>query len=90
MLNLRRCCLGELEHLGDTAMNTEQYDDAISQYSAALSFNPVVPQGLFVKRSKGYVASGLYEDALNDANKVCICVMCKLVLLMEPLLGDHA
>ena len=73
-----RCCR-KLEDLGDTAMSTRHYNEAISQYSAALSLNPVAlslnpvaPQGLFVKRSKAYMAGGLWEDALNDANKVCV------------------
>ncbi|KAF8547208.1 hypothetical protein OG21DRAFT_1501672 [Imleria badia] len=62
-----RCC-GKLEDLGDTTMATRQYDEAISQYSAALSLNPA--QVLFVKRSKAYAEKGLWEDALNDANMV--------------------
>ena len=52
-------------------MNIRHYDEAISQYSAALSLDPAAPQGLFIKRSKAYIARDLWEDALNDANKVC-------------------
>ena len=52
-------------------MHTRHYDEAVSQYSAALSLDPVAPQGLCIKRSKAYIARGLWDAALNDANKVC-------------------
>jgi len=64
-----RCCK-KLGDLGDTAMNTRDYDEAISQYSVALSLDPAAPQGLFIKRSKAYISRDLWEDAPNDANKV--------------------
>ena len=73
-------CCETLEALGDTAMNTRHYDEAISQYSTALSLDPVAPQGFFIKRSKAYIARGLLEAALNDANKVCSFVPHILVL----------
>ncbi|KAG8216354.1 hypothetical protein J3R82DRAFT_6433 [Butyriboletus roseoflavus] len=63
-----RCCR-KIEDLGDDAMNTGQYDEATSQYSAALSLNPTAAQALFVKRSKARAARGLWEDALSDANE---------------------
>ena len=47
-------------------MNTKQYDQAVSQYTAALSLNPVSPQGLLIKRSNAWVGKGAREDALND------------------------
>ena len=52
-------------------MNTRHYDEAVSQYSAALSLDPIAPQGLCIKRSKSYIAKGLWDAALDDANKVC-------------------
>lgn len=52
-------------------MNTQHYDEAISQYTAALSLDPAAPQGLFTKRSKAYIAGGAWQDALNDADEVC-------------------
>ena len=52
------------------AMNTRQYDEAISQYSAALSLDPTTPQALIVKRSKAHAAKGFWEGALNDADEV--------------------
>ena len=61
----------KLEHLGDSAMNAQQLNEAISHYSSALSLRPAAPSGLLIKRSKAYVVMGLWEDALSDANKVC-------------------
>ncbi|KAI9570085.1 hypothetical protein HD554DRAFT_2019319, partial [Boletus coccyginus] len=55
---------------GDAALNAQKLDEAISEYSAVLSFDPPAPQGLFIRGSKAYIASGQWEDALNDANKV--------------------
>ena len=62
-----RCC-EKLEALGDIAIGARQHNEAISQYSAALSFNPTTPQALFVQRRKAR-AAGMWEDALNKANE---------------------
>ena len=90
LLNFKRRSSGKLEGLGDTAMNAERHDVAISQYSVALSLNPAAPQGLFIKRSNAYIARGLWQDALNDANKARPFVPCRLVLIDASSLGDHA
>lgn len=66
-------------------MNAEQHDDAIDRYSAALSLGSAVSQGLFIKRSKAWIAKGLWKDALNDANEVCLVVSLKLALVDTPL-----
>jgi len=66
----------KLECLGDDAMDAQQLDEAISEYSVALSLDPAAPQGLFIRRSKAYLASGLWEDALDDADEVCSFVSC--------------
>jgi len=42
----------KLESLGDAAMNAQQLDEAILEYSAALSLDCPVPQGFLIKRSK--------------------------------------
>lgn len=39
-------------NLGDIAVNAKQYDEVISQYTAALSLNPVTLKGLLGQRSK--------------------------------------
>ena len=63
-----RCC-EKLEALGDIAIGARQHDEAISQYSAALSLNPTTPQALFAQRRNARVVTGMWEDALNDANE---------------------
>ena len=60
----------KLECLGDAAVDAKQYNEAISKYSAALSFDLAISQGLLIKRSKAYETLGLWEDALKDANEV--------------------
>ena len=49
-------------------MKTIKYDEAISQYTAALSLNRITL--LLGKRSKAHASKGEWEDALNDANEV--------------------
>ena len=90
ILNFDRRCSGKLEGLGDTAMSAGRHDVAISQYSVALSLNPAAPQGLFIKRSKAYLAKGLWQDALNDANKVCPFVSRRLALADVSSPGNRA
>ena len=70
-------------------MNIQHYDEAISQYSAALALDPAGPQDLFIKRSKAYVAGGLRDAALNDANRVCPFVLRRLVLVDRSSPGDR-
>jgi tetratricopeptide (TPR) repeat protein len=60
----------KLEYLGDAAVDAQQYNDAITQYSAALSLDLAVQQDILIKRSKVYVAMGLWGDALDDTNQV--------------------
>ena len=81
---------GKLENLGDTAMGIERYDDAISHYSEALHLHPVTPLSFLLKRSKAYVAKGLWEQALNDANKVRFFASRRLALINRPLIGRRA
>lgn len=73
-----RCCK-KLEGHGDIAMDTQQYNEAISRYSVALSLNPAAPQDLFVKRSKAYLAGGSWKEALHDANEVHPFLSYKLI-----------
>ena len=62
-------------------MDAQRHNAAISEYSAALSLDPTSSQGLFVKRSKAYVASDLWENGLQDADKVCPFLSRGLVLV---------
>ncbi|KAN0088012.1 WD40-repeat-containing domain protein, partial [Tylopilus felleus] len=66
----KHLCVERLESSGDTAMNAEQHDNAISCYYAALELDPAAPQRLRIKRSRAYVAIGLWKEALRDANEV--------------------
>ena len=70
LLVFRQRCADKLEHLGDVAVNDQRHDDAITQYSAALSLGLQIHH-VFIKRSKVHIAKGLWESALDDANQVC-------------------
>ena len=63
-------CAHKLEHLGDAAVVGQQYDNAITRYTAALSLDLAVPEDILIKRSKVSMAMGLWEDALDDTNQV--------------------
>ena len=71
----------KLEDLGDAAMDVRRHNKAIYEYSAALSLDPTSPQGLLLKRSKAYVARGLWENGLRDADKVRPFLSRRLVLV---------
>lgn len=70
----------KLEFRGDLAVDDRRYDEAISEYSAALSFDPASP-GLFIKRSETYLARGSWNDGLDDANEVCLIASRSSVLV---------
>ncbi|KAF8546584.1 hypothetical protein OG21DRAFT_1491063 [Imleria badia] len=70
VLHFRQRVSTKFECRGDNAMNVRKYDTAISEYSSALSLDPAASFGLFIKRSKAYVALSLWEEASNDADKV--------------------
>ena len=69
-LDFKSTCCGKLDYLGDGALNAKRYDEAILQYTTALSLNPIALQDLLGKRSKAHASRGEWEDALNDANEV--------------------
>ena len=60
----------KLQGSGDTATSAERNSDAVSHCSAPLVVNPATLQNLLIKRSKAYMAKGLWMEALHDANKV--------------------
>ncbi|KAI6004545.1 hypothetical protein F5J12DRAFT_913670 [Pisolithus orientalis] len=62
-------CAVMLEHAGDDVFGSSKYDEAIAQYSAALSLRPQSPACLLIKRSRARAAKELWEDALQDANE---------------------
>ena len=59
-----------LEDLGDTAITSQEHDEAIARYSSALSLDPTTRVDILVKRSKARASKGLWADALTDANDV--------------------
>ena len=70
-----------VESSGDTAVGDEPHGGAVSHYPTSLVLKPAILQNLLIKRSQAYVAKGLWEEALNDANKVRCAVLHKLVLV---------
>ncbi|KAF8555425.1 hypothetical protein OG21DRAFT_1602885 [Imleria badia] len=62
-------CIKPIEARGDAAVQSENLEDAILQYSTALSLNPLRPAALLVKRSKVRAMVGLWENALKDADE---------------------
>lgn len=69
-LEFRKRSFNKLEHLGDTASDIRQYDEAISNYTSALALNFPSPQSILIKRSKAFIATGSWKEALDDANQV--------------------
>lgn len=59
-----------IEGIGDEATKSEKYDDAIAQYTFALSLDPQSKAGILVKRSRAKAATGVWRDALKDADVV--------------------
>ncbi|KAF8554675.1 hypothetical protein OG21DRAFT_1508679 [Imleria badia] len=70
VLDFRQRSSRKLEDLGDTAVDAQRYDEAISQYTTAVSLNPPSPQDLLIKRSKAFLATGSWKQVLDDANQV--------------------
>ena len=82
-------CRGKLEDLGDIAMNNEEYDEAISQYTTALFLDPATKHVFLVKRSKAHVRKGKWDAALKDANEVALFFL-PFALANGASLGDSA
>ena len=61
-----------LEQLGDTAMDSRNYKEAIGYYSNALSLDPPNWAELLIKRTKAQTSKELWEDSSMDANEVCV------------------
>ncbi|KAG6377836.1 WD40-repeat-containing domain protein [Boletus reticuloceps] len=60
----------ELAHLGDIAAHAQRHDEAISHYTTALSLDTPSPQSILVKRSKAFLETGSWKQALDDADEV--------------------
>ncbi|KAF8550860.1 TPR-like protein [Imleria badia] len=68
--DLKIKCIEKLETLGDTALNSGEYDDAMARYTSALSLDHPNPVNILIKRSKVQASKGLWEGSLKDANEV--------------------
>ena len=71
----------KLESSEDTAVSDGRHGGVICHYPTSLVLKPGTLQNLLIKRSKAYMAKGLWVEALNDANKVRRSVSHKLVLV---------
>ncbi|KAF8555005.1 TPR-like protein [Imleria badia] len=69
-LDFRQRSFKKFEHLGDTAVDTQQYDEAISHYSTALSLDLPFPKEILTKRIKAFMSTGSWKQAVDDANQV--------------------
>ena len=68
--DFRGRCVEKLENLGDTAMDSKNYDEAIKLYSDALTLNPPNQCDILLKRSKARAVMASWQEALIDADKV--------------------
>ncbi|KAI6044461.1 hypothetical protein EDC04DRAFT_2889916 [Pisolithus marmoratus] len=63
-------CITTLGHVGDEASASAKHDDAIIQYSAALSLSPPSLAGLLIKRSRARAAKALWERCNTGCERV--------------------
>ena len=56
--------------MSDTAMDSKNYSDAAKHYSTARSLNPAKLFDSLIKRSEARTFMNLWQEALNDADKV--------------------
>ena len=68
--DFRRRCTEKLEILGDTAMNSQKYDEAVKHYSKLLMLDPSKVSDVLYKRSKARALRNSWKVALIDAEKV--------------------
>lgn len=83
-------CTKKLEFFGDIAAEAERNDEAVTQYSTALSLDPIFSQDLYVKRSRIYMAKGLWGDAIDDVTKVRHVCPHQVQFSHQGSLGDSA
>ena len=67
--DFRGRCIEKLEKLGDTAVHSQNHNEAVIHYSDALSLNPQNPSNILYKRSKAQSLVGSWQDSLLDADK---------------------
>ena len=67
--DFRGRCIEKLEKLGDTAVDSQNYHEAVKRYSDALSLNPQNLSDILYKRSRAQSLVGSWQDSLLDADK---------------------
>ena len=65
-------------------MDAQQYGEAVSHYTTALSLDPHSAEGILAKRKKALVATGSWKQALDDANEVHHSSLLWVNLLTHP------
>ena len=68
--DFRERCVLKLVGLSNTAMDSQNYDEAIKLYSDALTLDSTNQCDILLKRSKVRAVMGSWEEALVDAEKV--------------------
>lgn len=68
--DFRYRCSEKMGRFGDAAMDSQQHNEAIQDYSAALSIHPADTPGFFILRSKICMANSLWEEAIHEAQQV--------------------
>ena len=72
--DFRRRCTEKLEKLGDTAMDSQKYDEAVKHYSNLLTLDPSNVSDVLYKRSEARALRKSWKVALIDAEKVRVHV----------------
>ena len=62
-------------------MDAQRHDEAISYYTTALSLSPACPQGILIRRSKAWLATGSWEKARDDADQVHRFCLSQVILV---------
>jgi len=75
--DFKRRCRENLDWYGDAAMDNRRHGEALKYYLAALSIQPANTQGFFIMESKVCAARGLWDDALDNADKAGFIVLRK-------------
>ena len=57
-------------------MSSQNYNEAVEQFSTILSLDPEDRVDTLIKRGKAYIMMNLWEDALKDADEVCFVLGC--------------
>ncbi|KAG9309214.1 hypothetical protein JVU11DRAFT_10928 [Chiua virens] len=69
VMEFSKKCVALCEHFGRLAFESTQFEEAIAQYTTALSLDPSDPARLLIKRSRVHITVESWDDALCDADK---------------------